>query len=54
MNYIFTGVLIILFCLLAFFVRPPWQASLKIDKKEYIIPLPKPKGIDNEAWNEIE
>ena len=43
MNYAFTAVLIILFCLLAFFVRPPWQAPLKIDQKDYIIPPPKPK-----------
>ena len=49
-----TAVLIILLCLLAIFVRPPSYSSLKIDKKDYIIPLPKPKGIDNEAWNEIE
>ena len=54
MNYTFTAALIILFCLLAFFVRPPWQAPLKVDPKEYIIPPPKPKGIDNEAWNKIE
>jgi len=43
MNYTFTAVLIILFCLLAFFVRPPGQAPLKVDTKDYIIPLPKPK-----------
>jgi hypothetical protein len=43
MNYAFTAVLIILFCLLAFFVKPPWQAPLKIDQKDYIIPPPKPK-----------
>ena len=43
MNYAFTAVLIILFCLLAFFVKPPWQAPLKVDTKEYIIPLKKPK-----------
>jgi hypothetical protein len=43
MNYTFTAVLIILFCLLAFFIRPPWQGPLKIDTKEYIIPPPKPK-----------
>jgi hypothetical protein len=27
---------------------------LKVDPKEYIIPPPKPKGIDNEAWDKIE
>ena len=55
MDYRFTAVLIILLCLLAIFVRPSSYSSLKIDKKDYIIPLPKPKvGIDNKAWNEIE
>jgi hypothetical protein len=43
MNYLFTGALIVLFCLLAFFIRPSWQAPLKVDPKDYIIPLPKPK-----------
>jgi len=43
MNYTFTAVLIILFCLLAFFIRPPWQAPLKVDPKDIIIPLPKPE-----------
>ena len=43
MNYGFTAILIILMCLLAFCVRPPWQGPLKIDTKEYIIPPPKPK-----------
>ena len=55
MNYTFTAVLIILFCLLAFFVRPPWQAPLKVDPKEYIIVLPEPVISDDEkAWNEID
>ena len=54
MDYRFTAILIILLCLLAFFVRPSYT-PLKIDKKEYIVPLPKPKvGIDNEEWNKIE
>jgi len=54
MDYRFTAILIILLCLLAFFVRP-FYTPLKIDKKEYIVPLPKPKvGIDNEEWNKIE
>jgi len=42
MNYRFTAILIILICLLAIFVRPQ-QHSLKVDPKNYIIPLPKPK-----------
>jgi len=54
MDYRFTAILIILLCLLAIFVRPASYPSLKIDKKNYIIPPPKPKGIDNEAWNKIE
>jgi len=41
MDYRFTAILIILFCLLAFFVRPP--QTLKVDPKDYIIPPPKPK-----------
>jgi hypothetical protein len=55
MDYRFTAILIILLCLLAIFVRPASNPSLKLDKKDYILPLPKPKvGIDNKAWNEIE
>ena len=55
MDYRFTAILIILMCLLAIFVRPP-QHPLKVDPKNYIIPLPKPKisGVDNDGWNEIE
>ena len=49
MNYIFTGALIVLFCLLAFFIRPSWQAPLKVDSKDYIIPLPKAKSVINEV-----
>jgi len=52
MDYRFTAILIILLCLLAVFVRPP--QPLQVNPKDIIIPLPKPKGIDNEAWNEIE
>ena len=44
MNYAFTAVLILLFCLLAFFVRPVDHTPLKLELKEYIIPLPKPKN----------
>ena len=44
MNYTFTAVLILLFCLLAFFVRPVDHTPLKLELKEYIIPLPKPKN----------
>jgi hypothetical protein len=43
MNYAFTAILILLFCLLAFFVRPVDHSPLKLELKEYIIPLPKPK-----------
>jgi hypothetical protein len=43
MDYRFTALLIILLCLLAIFVRPIQHSSLKVDPKEYIIPLPKPK-----------
>tara|TARA_B100000287_G_scaffold287052_1_gene270561 strand:+ start:668 stop:811 length:144 start_codon:yes stop_codon:yes gene_type:complete len=43
MDYRFTALLIILLCLLAFFVKPAKHTSLKIDKKEIIIPKPKPK-----------
>jgi len=43
MNYTFTAILIILFCLLAIFVRPVDHTPLKLELKEYIIPLPKPK-----------
>ena len=55
MNYGFTAILILLFCLLAFFVRPVDNTSLKMELKDTIIPLPKPK-VDNDeaAWNEIE
>ena len=54
MDYRFTAILIILLCLLALFVKPS-HTPLKIDKKEYIIPPPKPKvGIDNEEWDKIK
>jgi len=43
MDYRFTAVLIILLCLLAIFVRPVHHTPLKFDKKEIIIPKPKPK-----------
>jgi hypothetical protein len=42
MDYRLTAVLIVLICFLALFVRPV-QAPLKVDSKDYIIPLPKPK-----------
>jgi len=41
MDYRFTAFLILLLCLLAIFVRP--SQPLKIDSKDYILPLPKPK-----------
>jgi len=43
MDYRFTALLILLLCLLAIFVRPAHHTPLKLDKKDYIIPLPKPK-----------
>jgi len=43
MNYWFTAILIILFCILAIFVRPVDHTPLKLELKEIIIPLPKPK-----------
>ena len=43
MDYRFTAILIILMCLLAIFVRPNPHTPLKLEMKEYIIPLPKPK-----------
>tara|TARA_R100001463_G_scaffold112420_1_gene167431 strand:+ start:182 stop:349 length:168 start_codon:yes stop_codon:yes gene_type:complete len=55
MDYRFTAILIILLCLLAFFVKPAQHTPLKIDPKTYIIPLKKPgAGIDNAGWNKIE
>ena len=53
MDYRFTGILIILLCLLAFFVKPIQNPTLKNQSKDYI--LPKPKPIDDEAeWNAID
>ena len=43
MNHAFTAILILLFCLLAFFVRPVDHTPLKMELKDIIIPLPKPK-----------
>ena len=55
MNYSFTAILIILLCLLTLCVAPIQNPSLKIDKKNTILPKPKPKiGIDNESWDKIE
>jgi len=42
MDYRFTAIVIILLCLLAVFLRPSYT-PLKLDKKDYIIPPPKPK-----------
>ena len=55
MNYRFTGILIILMCLLAFCVKPASHTPLKTNLKDYIIVLPEPVISDNEkAWNEID
>ena len=43
MDYRFTAILIILMCLLAFFVKPAKHTPLKYELKDIIIPLPKPK-----------
>ena len=43
MDYRFTAVLIIMLCLLAIFGKPGQNPSLKLEMKEYILPLPKPK-----------
>jgi hypothetical protein len=43
MNYKFTAIVIILLCLLAFCMKPGQHTPLKIESKDYIIPLPKPK-----------
>jgi hypothetical protein len=43
MDYRFTAILILLICLLALFVRPVDHTPLKIELKDTIIPLPKPK-----------
>ncbi len=54
MDYRFTGILIILMCLLAFCVRPVDHPPLKTNEKKIILPKPKPKVDDEAAWNEIE
>ena len=43
MNYIFRVTLIILLCLLTLCVAPIQNPSLKEDKKQVILPKPKPK-----------
>jgi len=43
MDYRFTAILIILLTLLAFCVKPAQHTPLKIELKDTIIPLPKPK-----------
>ena len=54
MDYRFTGILIILLCLLAFYVKPASHTPLKTNSKDYII-LPEPVISDNEkAWNDID
>jgi len=37
MNYTFTGILIILMCLLAFCVKPAYHTPLKNQAKEYML-----------------
>jgi len=55
MDYRFTGILIILLCLLAFCVKPIQNPTLKNQSKDYILPKPKPKPINDEAeWNAID
>jgi len=43
MNYTFTGIIIILLCLLTLCAAPIQNPSLKEDKKQVILPKPKPK-----------
>ena len=43
MDYRFTGILIILLCLLAFCMKPAYHTPLKVKSKDYILPKPKPK-----------
>ena len=56
MNYVFTAVLILLFCLLAFFVRPVDHTPLKMELKDSAVAqlrkrskdsLARPKAIKN-------
>jgi len=55
MNYTFTGIIIILLCLLTLCAAPIQNPSLKDTEKTVILPLPKPKvGIDNEEWDKIK
>jgi hypothetical protein len=55
MDYRFTAILILLLCLLAFFVKPAQHTPLKIESKDYILPKPKPKPVNEEAeWNAID
>ena len=55
MDYRFTALLIVLLCLLTFCLSPKVPTPLKIDSKEYIIPLKKPgAGIDNAGWDKIK
>ncbi len=43
MNYTFTGIIIILLCLLTLCAAPIQNPSLKDTEKTVIIPKPKPK-----------
>jgi len=43
MDYRFTAILIILLTILAFCVKPVDHTPLKIELKDTILPLPKPK-----------
>jgi hypothetical protein len=43
MDYRFTGILIILLFLLALCVKPVDHTPLKIERKDIILPQPKPK-----------
>ena len=55
MDYRFTAILIILLCLLTLCAAPIQNPSLKTESKDYILPKPKPKPIDEEAeWNAID
>jgi len=43
MNYYFTGLLIVLLCLLTLCVAPIQNPALKTETKNIILPKPKPK-----------
>ena len=49
MNYTFTGIIIILLCLLTLCAAPIQNPSLKDTEKTVILPKPKPKTNDRKV-----